>query len=128
MSMETNSKTAKSLANTIKSQARDLASLPNRFEMCDARAIAFADAATAFELCGIYLADFVATNDKAAARKYLPLATKVSEALSLLAGADESPVVGRAIVSASSALVKAHSEFQAHVNALLTASRTTVSA
>jgi len=126
--METNSKTASTVASNIKSEARNLASLPNRFAMCDARAIAFADVGTAFELCGLYLADFVATNDKTAARKYLPLATRVSEALSLLAGADESPVVGRVILSASEALVKAHREFSAHCDALLTASRATVRA
>ena len=126
--MQTNSKTASTVASTIKHHARDLASLPNRFAMCDARALAFADVATALELCGIYLADFITTNDKTAARKYLPLATKVSEALSLLAGADESPVVGCCILSASSALVKAHSAFQAHVNDLLSAHSATVTA
>lgn len=126
--METNSKTASNVASNIKAQARNLASLPNRFRMCDARAIAFADLGTALELCGVYLADFITTSDKTAARKYLPLATRVSEALSLLAGADESPVVGLAIVSASEGLVKAHSAFSAHIESLLTANRATVQA
>lgn len=126
--MKTNSKTASTIISAIKAEARNIASLPNRFRMTAARAIAFADTGTAFELSGVYLADFIATNDRIAARKYLKLAPKVSEALSLLAGGDESPVVGRAILSASEALVKAHSEFQAHANALLTANRATVQA
>ena len=126
--METSSKTAANVLSNAKHHADDLASLPNRFAMVDARAIAFADLATAYELCGVYLADFITTSDKTAARKYLPLSTRVSETLVLLAGADESPVVGRAIMSASSALVEAHRAFQAHVNALLTAHDSTVTA
>jgi hypothetical protein len=126
--MNTNISTASTVNSALKSMAKRLAALPNAFTMCDMRALAFGDLSSAIELCGIYLADFVCTNDKTAARKYLSLVRKVSEAIGLLAGADESPVIGRALVSAQECLLKAHVEFQAHVDSLLVANRATVQA
>lgn len=119
--MQTNSNTADSILRSLKSQATHIASLPNTFKMCDARAIAFADLSSAITLCALYLADFVATNDKAAARKYLPMATRVSEAAALLSAHSEKPPVGLALLSLQRDLIKAHSEFQVHCRALAAA-------
>lgn len=126
--MDTNIKTASNVSSQIKHAASRLAGLPNTFTMCDARAIAFGDVSSALQLCGIYLANFLRTNDKAAARSYLALGTKVAEALTLLSGADESPVVGIALMRAQETLVVAHRDFQAHIDALLTANSATVQA
>jgi hypothetical protein len=119
--MQTNSKTADSILRTLNGQALHIASLPNTFKMCDARTIAFADLSSAIELCALYLADFITTNDKAAARKYLPMATRVSEAAALLSGHSEKPPVGRALLSLQGALIKAHGEFSVHCRALAAA-------
>ena len=96
--------------------------------MHDSRCLAFADVSTAMDVCAIHLSAFVASNDKAQARKYLDLVSRVSEALTLLSGADEAPAVGVAILRSQEVLVAAHREFTAHVEALLTAHRATVCA
>ncbi len=116
-----NSKTADSVLCSLKGQATYIASLPNTFKMCDARAIAFADLSSAIELAALYLADFIATNDKTAARKYLPMASRVSEAAALLSEHSEKPSVGLALLSLQRDLIKAHSEFSTHCSALAAA-------
>ena len=126
--MNTNISTASTVSGSVKSTAKRLAGLPNAVTMCDARALAFGDLSSAMELCAVYLADFLTTNDKTIARKYLASVRNVSEAIGLLSGADESPVIGRALVSAQACLLTAHREFQAHVDALLVANRATVQA
>jgi len=119
--MQTNLKTADSVLRTIKGHATHIAGMPNTFKMCDARAIAFADLSSAIELCALYLADFIATNDKAAARKYLATATHVSEAAALLSEHSEKPSVGLALLSLQRDLIAAHGEFSAHCRALAAA-------
>ena len=126
--MHTNINTASTVSATLKSQASRLAGLPNTFTMCDARALAFADLSSAMQLCAIHLAKFIATNDKAAARQYLPMSTRVSKAIALLSEQSENAVIGRALLSAHEALSAAHTEFQAHVESLLTANRAMVCA
>jgi hypothetical protein len=123
-------KTEIAITDIMSQTAKLLASLPNSVTMSDARAIAFADTSSALELCAIYLADFLTTNDKTAARKYLPMCTRVSESVTALAGfrGREAKLVGEALLMTQRALVEAHKHFQAHVEALLTASRATVRA
>jgi hypothetical protein len=123
-------KTDIAITDIISKTAKLIASLPNHVTMSDSRAMAFGDTSSALTLCALYLADFVTTNDKAAARKYLAMAVKVSDAVSSLAAfrGRESKVVGDTLVMAQRSLVEAHKLFQAHIDALLSASRATVQA
>lgn len=126
--MNTNIRTASIVSSQLKDAAKRLADLPDSVAMHDARALAFVDVSSALTVCAIHLADFVRTNDKTWARKYLSLGTNVAEAITLLSGADESRAVGLALLRAQETLVAAHREFQAHINALLTANSATVQA
>jgi hypothetical protein len=126
--MQTNIKTASTVAAMLKSQATRFAALPNTVKMVDARAIAFADLSSAFQVLAIHLSATIAKNDKTAARKYLARATLCSEAITLLANHSEARPVALALLDGQKALIAAHAEFTAHIDALLTANRATVCA